>query len=99
MSKLIPCFLFPTIFCSLLFAEDTYQPRNTQAPDEEPPTAQEAADMITVPEGFQVKLFAGDPDVRQPVAMALDDRGRLFVAEAYSYHEWEKKGEDRVIIL
>ena len=99
MSKLIPCFLFPTIFCSLLFAEDTYQPRNTQAPGEEPPTAQEAADMITVPEGFQVKLFAGDPDVRQPVAMALDDRGRLFVAEAYSYHEWEKKGEDRVIIL
>ena len=99
MPKSIARFLFLSISCSALFAEDTYQPRNTQAPGEEPPTAQEAADLITVPEGFQVKLFAGDPDVRQPVAMALDDRGRLFVAESYSYHEWEKKGEDRVIIL
>ena len=40
---------------------------------------------MTVPAGFKVTLFAGEPDVVQPIAMAIDDRGRLWVAEAYSY--------------
>ena len=44
-----------------------------------------AAAAMTVPEGFTVTLFAGEPDVLQPIAMCLDDRGRLWVAEAYSY--------------
>ncbi len=39
---------------------------------------------VPVPEGFEVRLFAGEPDVHQPVAMCLDDRGRLWVAEAYT---------------
>ncbi len=46
---------------------------------------EEAARAMTVPPGFQVSLFAGEPDVVQPIAMAIDDRGRLWVAEAYSY--------------
>ena len=46
---------------------------------------EEAARAMTVPPGFQVTLFAGEPDVVQPIAMAIDDRGRLWVAEAYSY--------------
>jgi putative membrane-bound dehydrogenase-like protein len=46
---------------------------------------QKAAEVMTAPEGFQVKLFAGEPDVRQPIAMCLDDRGRVWVAEAYCY--------------
>ncbi len=46
---------------------------------------QEAAEAMQVPPGFKVTLFAGEPDVQQPIAMALDDRGRLWIAEAYSY--------------
>jgi putative membrane-bound dehydrogenase-like protein len=46
---------------------------------------QKAAEVMTVPEGFEVKLFAGEPDVHQPIAMCLDDRGRVWVAEAYCY--------------
>ena len=46
---------------------------------------EKAAAAMTVPEGFEVRLFAGEPDVHQPVAMCLDDRGRLWVAEAYTY--------------
>ena len=45
----------------------------------------EAIKKMTVPEGFSVSLFAGEPDVCQPIALCLDDRGRLWVAEAYSY--------------
>lgn len=45
----------------------------------------QAAQVMTVPEGFTVTLAAGEPDVRQPIAFAIDDRGRLWVAEAYNY--------------
>lgn len=78
---------------------EIYQPINTQAEGENPPTAEEATALITLPPGFSVSLFAGEPDVRQPIAMNLDDRGRLWVAESYSYKEWEMKGEDRIVIF
>jgi putative membrane-bound dehydrogenase-like protein len=45
----------------------------------------EAARTMDVPDGFDVTLFAGEPDVRQPISFCIDDRGRLWVAEAYSY--------------
>src|SRR5688572_23469355 len=45
----------------------------------------EAAQTMVVPDGFQVTLFAGEPDVRQPIGFCIDDRGRLWVAEAYNY--------------
>jgi putative membrane-bound dehydrogenase-like protein len=62
---------------------------------------QKAAEVMTVPEGFQVRLFAGEPDVHQPIAMAIDDRGRLWIAEAYEYPRRapEGKGRDRIVIF
>ncbi|MBI2479666.1 MAG: hypothetical protein HYV60_13850, partial [Planctomycetia bacterium] len=45
----------------------------------------EAARTMRVPEDFHVTLFAGEPDVRQPIGFCIDDRGRLWVAEAYNY--------------
>lgn len=79
--------------------KNDYVPVNTQAPGEHPHTPEQATAQITIPEGFNVTLFAGDPHVRQPVAMNLDDRGRIWVAESYSYEEWEEKGEDRILIF
>jgi putative membrane-bound dehydrogenase-like protein len=60
-----------------------------------------AAKAMTVPKGFSVTLFAGEPDVRQPIAMCLDDRGRLWVAEAYSYpiRRADKDAKDRILIF
>src|SRR5438309_5282793 len=43
---------------------------------------------ITLPEGFKATLFAGEPDVVQPIAMCFDHRGRLRVAECMSYPKW-----------
>ena len=62
----------------------------------------QAAAKMTVPPGFEVKLFAGEPDVLQPIALAFDTKGRLWVAECYSYPEWELSGgvgKDRVVIF
>jgi putative membrane-bound dehydrogenase-like protein len=62
---------------------------------------EEAAKVMTVPPGFEVKLFAGEPDVKQPIAFCLDDRGRLWVAEAYTYPRRapEGQGKDRILIF
>ena len=56
---------------------------------------------MTVPELFEVKLFAGEPDVKQPIGFCIDDRGRLWVAEAYTYPKCapEGEGKDRIVIF
>ncbi|QDU27448.1 Cytochrome c [Anatilimnocola aggregata] len=72
-------------------AEDTSAPVPTKV----------AASRMKVPEGFHVSLFAGEPDIVQPIAFTFDDRGRLWVVECLSYPQWSKTGEgrDRVTIL
>ena len=91
--------LFLLFHASLALGAVRFIPINTQAPGQEPPSPEEAAALISVPDGFSVTLFAGEPDVRQPIAMQFDDRGRLWVAESYSYKEWEMKGQDRILIF
>lgn len=58
------------------------------------------AGMMLTP-GFQAELIAAEPEVRQPIAFAIDERGRLWVAEAYSYpkKQPEGKGKDRILIF
>jgi putative membrane-bound dehydrogenase-like protein len=66
-----------------------------------PVPANEAAQRMTLPPGFRATLFAGEPDVVQPLAMTTDDRGRLWVVECLSYPDWTKEttGHDRVLIF
>ncbi|MCB1235625.1 MAG: c-type cytochrome [Verrucomicrobiae bacterium] len=60
----------------------------------------EAARTMTVPEGFTVTLFAGEPDLKQPTGFCLDDRGRLWVVENYSYPDHTNEpAKDRVLIF
>jgi putative membrane-bound dehydrogenase-like protein len=64
-----------------------------------PPAA--AVKAMTLPPGFKATLFAGEPDVVQPIAFTFDDRGRLWVVECLSYPKWtsDGKGHDRVVIF
>ena len=98
------------LFCSLfaflllfspMLADDLPQGvRNTQNPNDISLTPQESLSRIRVPTGFHVTLFAGEPDIRRPIAFDFDDRGRLWVVENYSHPQWEKdNATDRVIIL
>jgi putative membrane-bound dehydrogenase-like protein len=61
----------------------------------------DAAGKMTVPKGFSVKLAASEPDVVRPIGFTLDDRGRLWVAEAHTYpvRAPENQGKDRILIL
>jgi putative membrane-bound dehydrogenase-like protein len=85
-------------------AEDFPEIVNSQPGDDGPPTPEEAAAAITFPDGdanWKVTLFAGEPEVQQPIAFDFDDRGRLWVAENYSYAggPYDEKHRDRVVIL
>ena len=65
--------------------------------------ATEAAAGFILPEGFKAKVMACEPDVQNPIAMAWDARGRLWVAENYTYAEAPKKFDlglrDRILIF
>src|SRR5215471_10084311 len=58
-----------------------------------------AAREMSLPPGFKATLFAGEPNVKQPIAFAIDHRGRLWVAEGYTYPVRAKEGEGRDRIL
>ena len=52
----------------------------------QPPYSPEAAlDTFQLPAGFRIELVAAEPDVIDPVAMAFDEQGRLFVVEMRDY--------------
>ncbi len=56
----------------------------------------ESLKHMIVPEGFEVKLFAAEPDIRRPICMNWDERGRLWVAESVDYpNERKPEGEGR----
>lgn len=63
-------------------------PRNSEPADRgSPMSATEAAATISLPPGFRATLAAAEPDVQNPIAMAWDPRGRLWVAENFTYAE------------
>ncbi|MGC6426285.1 MAG: PVC-type heme-binding CxxCH protein [Akkermansiaceae bacterium] len=82
---------FPQIYNSEPLSDDTL------------PSASEAAAGFAVPEGFEVSVFAAEPDVQNPIAMTWDERGRIWVAENYTYAERKKRFDfnlsDRVLIF
>jgi putative membrane-bound dehydrogenase-like protein len=64
-------------------------------------SAEDAVKNMKLPEGFRATVIAAEPDVQQPVAMAIDDRGRIWVAEAFEYprRAEREEGRDRILIF
>src|SRR5437870_4652620 len=64
------------------------------------PAEQTVAQMY-LPEGFRAELVAAEPDLHQPIAFAFDERGRIWVAEAYSYPAKRPAGQglDKIVIF
>ncbi len=68
-----------------------------------PTPPQDALKALKLPEGFKATLFAAEPEVQNPIGLSWDARGRMWVAENYTYAERAKRFDlglkDRVIIL
>jgi putative membrane-bound dehydrogenase-like protein len=74
------------------------------APKYQLPLSPEASEkLIQVPAGFDLQLFASEPDIINPIAMNWDEKGRLWVIETVDYpntvREEQGIGDDRVKIL
>jgi len=76
--------------------------KRTPAPRYQLPlSAKDSQDHTRAEFGFEVRLFAAEPDVVKPIAFTWDHRGRLWVAESVDYPSkytelWQ--GNDRIKI-
>lgn len=62
---------------------------------------EEELDSFQVPDGFEVSLFASEPQIQKPLNMAFDADGRLWVtgSNEYPYPAKEGAGRDSIRIL
>ncbi len=74
---------------------------NTQAKQQTPDPPDKSLARMSLPRGFHATLFAGEPDVTQPISMTIDDRGRLWVAQCFTSPDWvtTATGPDRILIF
>jgi quinoprotein glucose dehydrogenase len=68
--------------CAESKKDSAYAPHIAAASNE---GEQQMASFI-VPEGLQVKLWAAEPMVANPVCLTVDEQGRVYVAETYRIH-------------
>jgi putative membrane-bound dehydrogenase-like protein len=63
---------------------------------------EESVKRMRVPPGWEVKVFAAEPDIINPISFTVDERGRLWVVECYEYPKRTppgKKPRDRIKVL
>ena len=87
-----------------VWAEDFPTPPDTERSDAKPLSASQTAADAKLPPGFRLEVFAAEPDVRNPIGIATDGRGRLWVAENYTWAGnglgvWDDSLRDRLVVL
>ena len=80
-----------------------YERRNPAPMFQHAFTPAESQKRIQVPVDFELELFASEPNVTNPIAMAWDEKGRLWVIETVDYpndvRNQDGAGDDRIKIL
>lgn len=98
---LLPAFL--SLVTTLGVFAEIPTPNDNQALTLPFPTAQESLAKMKLPPGFKATVFAAEPDVRNPIAMCWDAKGRMWVAENYTYSDskerFDMKLRDRILIF
>ncbi|WP_109699295.1 PVC-type heme-binding CxxCH protein [Chitinophaga deserti] len=79
-----------------------YEKRDPAPRYQLPLSPEASAKLIQVPPGCELQLFASEPDIINPIAMAWDEKGRLWVIETVDYPNTvrgtEGQGDDRIKI-
>jgi putative membrane-bound dehydrogenase-like protein len=84
------------------FIVPNYENRDPAPKYQMPFTADESMRFISVPAEFRLELFAGEPDIIEPIAFNFDERGRLWIIEAINYPNVVLNGapgDDRIKIV
>ena len=88
------------LLSSQVLAQEDFIPRAQDKPPGPALSPAEAIAKMVVPEGFSVELVASEPDIVNPVAMTIDERGRFWITESLEYPRRDAgPGRDRVKIL
>lgn len=64
-------------------------------------TPEEERAGFKLPEGFEINLYASEPDIGKPINFAFDAQGRMWVTQSFEYPfaAAHGKGKDRITIL
>ncbi|GAA0878103.1 hypothetical protein GCM10009119_10710 [Algoriphagus jejuensis] len=87
---LLICFV-ATLFYSCQNQAKTYKDEIYQKPEIDPTpelvalSAEESMSKIHLPDGFKIELVANEPMVSEPIALAWDGNGRMYVAQMNTY--------------
>uniref|UniRef100_UPI004047FE01 PVC-type heme-binding CxxCH protein n=2 Tax=Algoriphagus sp. TaxID=1872435 RepID=UPI004047FE01 len=78
-----------------------YEKRDPAPRYQLPLSPEESMKLVQLPIEFEMELFASEPMIINPMAMAWDERGRLFVIETVDYPNEVRTegGNDRIKIL
>jgi putative membrane-bound dehydrogenase-like protein len=87
-----------------LAADESPTPQNTEKAKTAPMPPDKVCESAKLPPGFKLSVFAAEPDVQNPIAITTDERGRLWVAENYSWAGagaggFDARQRDRIVIL
>ncbi|QDT90495.1 PVC-type heme-binding CxxCH protein [Gimesia algae] len=83
------CLLTP----AFVFAQKSDNPFREFIRPTEPLTPQSEQKSFTLPPGFEIQLFAAEPEIQKPLNMAFDIKGRLWITESSEYPHPVKPGE------
>ena len=81
------------------FAASPLEDKDRPVSQEPGLTPEQTAAKLKVPAGFKVQVVASEPDVIQPIAMTLDDRGRLWVVTNTNYPKCPGEKKDSILIF
>lgn len=83
----------------LVVPASTFAQRNlTDIPDPDPEIERES---FIVADGWEVNLYAADPQIAKPIQMNFDPQGRLWIAssEIYPHIKPGEKANDRILVV
>src|ERR1700735_3307503 len=86
-------FTLALLIASPVLAQKEYGFDNTKPSGQPYLKPEESVARMKVADGFEVKLFAAEPDVVNPVAMTVDEKGRVWVIECFEYPKRTPKGK------
>lgn len=104
LSQLTAAVIFAVYGALPAFGENFPQPTNTEKSTSRSMSPEEVCKSASLPKGFELTAFAAEPDVQNPIAIATDERGRLWVAENYTWAggdagDFDTGHRDRIVIL
>ncbi|WP_298865577.1 PVC-type heme-binding CxxCH protein [uncultured Gimesia sp.] len=87
------------VFCLLLFGVSLNCVQAVDPKQDGTDAALKAAAAFRVPREFTIELFAAEPKLENPVAICIDDKGYVYVAEEHRFNEGTEENRTRPFLL